>query len=138
MGIDITFKSNIPEVMRKIDSTARGRVLESVMEVRNKTLEKLSGQRTGRTYFVPGTHRTYTASSPGQPPAVATGALRQSIAGSVETEGKQVVGRVGTNLKYGKMLEFGTMNMKPRPWLRKSFEESEAKVKELFMRLWFS
>jgi len=137
MGIDVTFKSNIPELMKKIDSTSRGRMLEAVMEVRNKTLDTLAGNRTGRTYYVPGTHKTYTASSPGEPPAVATGELRQSIAGTVEKEGSQIVGRVGTDTKQGLMTEFGTKNMEPRPWLRKSFEESESKVKEIFMRLWF-
>jgi len=138
MGIDITFKSNIPELMKKIDSTAKGRMLEAVMEVRNKTLVKLSGRRSGRTYYVPGTRRTYTASSPGEPPAVATAELRQSIAGTVEKEGKQYVGRVGTDKIQGKMMEFGTRHVAPRPWLKKSFEESEAKVKAIFMRLWFS
>ena len=137
MGIDITFKSNIKELMKKIDSTAKGRMLEAVMEVRSKTLVKLSGQRSGRTYFVPGTHKTYTASAPGQPPAVATAGLRQSIKGTVETEGKQVVGRVGTDLDYGRRLEFGTRKMAARPWLRKSFEEAEAKVKEIYVRVWF-
>ena len=139
MGIDVTFKSNIPEIMKKIDSTAKGRMLEAVMEVRNKTLVTLSGNRTGRTYYVPGTKRTYTASSPGQPPAVATGELRQSIKGVVESEGKQIVGRVGTDKIQGLVLEFGTHDGRilARPWLKKSFDESNAKVKEIFMRLWF-
>jgi len=140
MGIDITFKSNVSEVMKKIDSTARGRMLEAVMEVRNKTLETLSGPRKAdpdRIYKVPGTQRLYQASSPGEAPASATGALRQSVKGTVEKEGKQVVGMVGTDLDYGRMLEFGTKHMEARPWLRKSFEKSESKVKEIFMRLWF-
>ncbi len=138
MGIEVTFKSNVPEVMRKIDSASKDRMHEAVNEVRNKTLEKLSGSRSGRTYYVPGTKRTYTASAPGQAPAQATGELRQSIAGEVTKEGKQYVGRVGTDTIQGKMMEFGTRHVTPRPWLRKSFEESEAKVKEIFMRLWFS
>ena len=138
MGIDVNFKSNIPELMKKINSTAKGRMLEAVMEVRNKTLEKLSGNRTGRTYFVPGTHKTYTASAPGEPPAQATSELRQSIKGTVEVEGGQYWGRVGTDTKHGPMLEFGTKNMKARPWLRKSFEEAEQAVKSIFMRTWFS
>ena len=140
MGIDVTFKSNIPEIIKKMDSTARARMNEAVQEVRNKTLVKLSGSRKDdpeRMYRVPGTKKLYQASSPGQPPAQATGELRQSIKGEVKQEGKQVVGRVGTPLKYGNMLEFGTVNMAARPWLRKSFEEAEAKVKEIYTRIWF-
>lgn len=138
MGIDITFKSDIPSAMKKVASASKSKMEVAVQEIRNKTLEKLSGSRTGRTYYVPGTHKTYTASAPGEPPAQATGALRQSIAGEVKKEGSQIVGMVGTNLKYGAMLEFGTRNMAARPWLKKAFEETEAKVKEIFMRLWFS
>jgi hypothetical protein len=29
---------------------------------------------------------------------------------------------VGTNLKYGAHLEFGTQNMAPRPWLSTAFK----------------
>jgi len=137
MGIDITFKSNLPEVMRKIDATAKDRMQEAVQAVRNQALETLSGSRSGRTYKVPGTSRTYTASSPGEPPAVATAELRQSVKGVVEKEGNQIVGMVGTDKIQGKMLEFGTKYIEARPWLRKSFEESGAKVKEIFTRLWF-
>lgn len=137
MGVDVTFKSNKRQVMRKLDSTAKARMEEAVQEVRDKTLETLSGTRTGRTYFVPGTKKTYTASAPGEAPAQATAALRQSIQGEVKKEGSDIIGRVGTPLKYGKMLEFGTHRMAARPWLKKSFDGSEAKVREIFMRIWF-
>jgi len=146
MGIDITFKSNLPEVLKKINDSAFERMDASVDVVRKTTLETLSGTRTGKTYRVPKTKRTYTASAPGEPPAQATSGLRQSIKGTVSNEGKLVVGRVGTNLKYGARLEFGFMetdslgrryNMAPRPWLRKSFEQSQAKVIEICSRVWF-
>jgi len=142
MGVEVVFKSYLKEVQKKINRIAKERMLEAVDEVRNKTLLKLTGNRSGRTYYVPGTKKAYTASSPGEPPAIATGALRQSIKGKVEGEGRAIVGMVGTDQKYGPMLEFGTHKGKhqilPRPWLRKSFEESQAKVKEIFTRIWFS
>ena len=166
MGIDITFKSNIPELKKKIEDTAFDKMIKAVNEVRNKTLVTLSGNRRGEIYTVMAgsvskskaqevrsgksyqikpsditvggkRRRVYTASAAGEAPAVLTGQLRQSVAGTVKIEGKQVVGRVGTELKKGPELEFGTRNMAARPWLRKSFEESEAKVKEIFMRIWF-
>ena len=137
MGIEITFENHIKEAIDKLNGTAMARMNEAVNEVRNKTLETLSGERHGRTYYVPGTHKTYTASAPGEPPAQATGHLRQNLQKGVELEGTQVVGYVGTEDKFGPMLEFGTRNMAPRVWLRKSFEESEEKVKEIFTRQWF-
>jgi HK97 gp10 family phage protein len=60
----------------------------------------------------------HTASSSPNPPRVDQGDLVKSI--------KALVGRleafVGTNQKYGPHLEFGTQNMKPRPWLFPAFE----------------
>lgn len=137
MGVEIVFENNIGPGMRKIDGIAKDRMLEAVNEVRNKTLETLSGSRSGRTYRVPGTHRSYTASAPSEPPAQATGTLRQSIKSGVEVENRETIGFVGTDKDYGRMLEFGTYRIAPRPWLRKSFEASEAKVKEIFTRIWF-
>ena len=137
MGIEITFVSNLEQVMGKINETARQRMFQAVNTVRNEVLETLSGSRSGRTYKVPGTQKTYTASAPGEPPAVQTGELRQSISTEVEGQGRDIVGRVGTDKIQGKMTEFGTRNMAPRPWLRKSFENKENEVKEIFIRQWF-
>jgi len=124
------------EVVKSLENAASKRMAEAVNAVRNQTLETLSGPRSGRTYRVPGTRRTYTASTPGQPPAVATAELRQSISTSVGGEGRTVIGHVGTDKIQGKMTEFGTRNMKPRPWLRISFEEALPKVKSILSRKW--
>jgi hypothetical protein len=35
-----------------------------------------------------------------------------------------MVGKVGTNLKYGRYLELGTRKMKPRPYLRPALERN--------------
>jgi len=137
MGIEIVFENKIREVMKKTTDKADERMLEAVQSVRNTTLETLSGSRTGRIYKVPGTQREYTASAPGEPPAVQFGDLRKSVKGGIEKEGKNVVGFVGSELPKGPMLEFGTRNMAPRPWLRPSFEKSADKIKEIFTRLWF-
>ncbi len=140
LGVEVTFKSNIPQVLRKVESISKDRMLESVNEVRNTVLETLSGTRKPdptRIYYVPGTRKKYQASSPGQPPAVATGELRQSIKTSVEGEGKKVIGTVGTKVKHGLMLEFGTRKMAARPWLRKSLEKTLPKLNGIWGKRWF-
>ena len=137
MGTNVKLKFNTKEVMHSIEQTASKRMLEAVNVVRNKALETLSGDRTGRTYYVPGTRRQYTASSPGEPPATASGELRQSVKVAVEGEGRKVVGKVGTDKKHGKWLEFGTRFMKARPWLRISFEKALEEVKAILSRKWF-
>lgn len=167
MGNEARLTFHTKEVMHSMEQTASKRMAEAVNVVRNTVLETLSGNRSGRTYKVPGTSRTYTASSPGKPPAQATGRLRQSIKTSVEGEGRKVIGKVGTTLDYGKYLEFGTRGgavirprtakvlaffvdgrdvfatqviqgpIAPRPWLKISFEKSREKVKSILSRKWF-
>jgi hypothetical protein len=138
MGFETVFKSNVKEAQAAINRVARERMLEAVQEVRNTTLETLSGSRSGRTYFVPGTKKQYTASAPGEPPASATGTLRKNVKSGVEGRGDSLTGFVGTREKYGPMLEYGTRRMAPRPWLRPSFEKSAGKLREIFTRIWFS
>lgn len=136
MGAEVRLKFNTREVMHSIEQTASKRMLEAVQAVRTQTLETLSGNRSGRTYRVPGTSRYYTASAPGQPPAQATGQLRQSVKTAIEGEGRKIIGMVGTDLPYGKMLEFGTRKMAARPWLRPSWEKSLDKIKSILSRKW--
>jgi len=130
--IKLTFHNK--EIIKNLEQEGVKRMLQAVNEVRNTTLETLSGNRTGRTYRVPGTQRFYTASAPGEAPASATGELRQSVSTAVEGEGRTVVGYVGTNKIQGKMTEYGTRNMAPRPWLRVSFEKSLDAVKTILSR----
>ena len=125
------------EVLKAIDDGAIKRMSEAVNEVRTVTLETLSGQRSGRTYFVPGTQKTYTASAPGEPPAQVTSGLRQSVRGVIESTGPTLDGVVGTPLSYGARLEKGDSTMAPRPWLKPSFEKAQDKVKAIFARKWF-
>ncbi len=138
MGTEFVFKSNVKEIQAAINRVAKERMLEAVQEVRNTTLETLSGSRSGRAYFVPGTKRRYTASAPGEAPASATGTLRKTVKSGIEGTGNNISGFVGSEEKYAPMLEFGTKRMAPRPWLRPSFEKSEKTVKALFARIWFS
>jgi phage gpG-like protein len=109
------------------------RMVKAVNIARNETLVTLSGNRSGRTYKVPGTSRTYTASAPGEAPAQATGQLRQSVKTSVDIEGSKIIGIVGSDLPYARRLEFGYnetdsagrhYNMAARPWLRVSCEKA--------------
>jgi len=136
VSAQVKVEMNTKKVMKSIDQTAAQRVIEASNEVRNTMLNTLSGNRTGRTYRVPGTKRTYTASSPGQAPAQATSGLRQSIKASLEVIGRKVIGVIGTDLPYGIMLEKGTKKMAARPWLLVSLMKTMPKIKEILSRKW--
>ncbi len=137
MAIEIKLESNLAEVVAKMGDIAQKRMEEAVNKVRNTTLQTLSGPRTGRIYTIPGTHKKYTASSPGEPPAQRLGELRQSVSTLVVGRGAELTGAVGTDKDYGMMLEYGTKSIAPRPWLRPSFEKAEAAIKAIFEREWF-
>lgn len=61
----------------------------------------------------------FTHSRPGNPPFKQTGHLRRTITYEVtgSTAWGNMVGRVGTNLKYGRYLETGTRRMAPRKFI---------------------
>jgi phage gpG-like protein len=66
-------------------------------------------------------------SRPGEPPHVQTGNLRRMIAFEV----RGLIGRVGTNVPYARILELGGRTMAARPWLRRALFERANAVKAL-------
>lgn len=89
-------------------------VAVKAQELRTEIVEQLSQPGRGQTY---GRH---TASAPGDPPAVDTGRLRQSI---VALKVERYRWRVGTNVDYALALEFGTRHIAARPFLRPAAEK---------------
>ncbi|BDP42923.1 hypothetical protein DAETH_28920 [Deinococcus aetherius] len=110
-------------------------VAQEAQRLRNEVVEQLSQEGKGRTYefereFLKGDGTTakvgqrrgvpHTASAPGDPPAVDTGRLRQSIVALKIAPGRW---RVGTNVEYAFWLEFGTRRIAPRPFMRPAAEK---------------
>lgn len=79
-----------------------------------------------------GKKRVVAVSNPGDPPNTDTGRLVQSIKFDFLDGG--LTGRVGTNLKYGAWLEFGTKSMKARPWLSTAVSMTAKQVGEIFAK----
>ena len=69
----------------------------------------------------------HLASGEGQAPNTDTGRLVSSI----NTEPTKDAVFVGTSLQYGKFLEFGTKNMKERPWLIPALKKNEHNILDL-------
>ena len=145
MGVDIVLRSNVPEALKAIDGAVAQRMCEAVKVVRNEAVLTLSRPGKGRVYenyiyedeagnmkFGRRRNIPHRASAPGDPPAVDTGRLRQSV--RYEVEGN--IGLVGTDLDYGKKLQFGTRKVAARPWLDVAFREAADRVIEIFRRPW--
>lgn len=114
------------EVRRKIRREMERRIAAASIVVLNhaRTLISISG-----TGGAPGSKRSYGSnpSAPGEPPHKQFGHLRRSVAREVVG----LVGRVGTNLRYGRYLEFGTKKMAARPWLRRALAEKRDAIRRL-------
>ena len=76
-------------------------------------------------------------SSPGEPPAVDTGALARSVTDREPSRVKTLTvikrGIIGIK-RYGFMLDAGTKRIKPRPWIEPSKALLRAKVGEKYDR----
>lgn len=83
------------------------------------------GPKSGKTYRRGNV--THRASAPGQYPASDTGVLASSVRMIMPSAGS-IRGEVGTNVTYGKYLEFGTSKMAARPWLLPSFKKAKIGV----------
>ena len=141
MPATIKLKLNLTKLANEMDKASKDKMKEAVNELRNTVLTTLSGPRSGRTYRVPGTKKTYTASAPGQPPAQVTGDLRKSVKGSVEGSGMAVHGKVKASAKHALPLEFGHRqggkHVAARPFMKPSFDKSLDAIRRILTRTWF-
>jgi HK97 gp10 family phage protein len=137
-----SFKWHGEEIQAQIRSELVKRVQAASLTVWNHAKElvntdgteksKNASKRDGKGRFLKGSGRlVYGAnpSAPGEPPHKQTGRLLGSVAWEVDKN--SLVGRVGTNLDYGRFLELGTQKMAARPWLRRALREMTARVKAI-------
>ena len=109
--------NNLPKLKGQLRINASRAVHETMLELEKTLKETLTGQRSGRVYIRGG--RAHQASAPGEPPAVDTGTLRNSVAGAMVGDLTAVV---GVGAPYAHFLEFGTRKMAPRPYFLPSVE----------------
>jgi hypothetical protein len=147
----IQLNIKIPKIVKELDKEFEKAVKKSVIKVHSHLIRKiLRGKRSGNRYMVPATDKKslkgtspgegkkpkkpkfYTASAPGEAPAVRLGDLRTSYRYVVKKRGMAAEGYVGTPLKYGYWLEKGTARMAKRPHLQRAFEESRPEWEKLF------
>lgn len=104
----------------------------SLEKIRSDAIKSIQrGPKTGIVYErgkgqnLSGKHQ---ASAPGQAPATDTGRL----ASSIKVEQKDIAGTVGSQLSYSFWLEFGTLNMQARPFLRPALDSNERFILKSF------
>lgn len=145
-------------VSTEVKHQMEGRAFRVANELRNAAQLVLRGQRSGRRYKVPGTHRRqrdkvtgkmrrgryYTASAPGEPPAVRTGGFRNSWQPTARLVMGSYISRIESDAttddgKYnlGEILEDGTGRMAPRPHHDRILEKAEPKAFKIYDEPYF-
>ena len=90
-------------------------VVQATELVRNEAISLITdGQKTGRVYRR--RNVVHQASAPGEAPASDTGTLARQI--DTKYDFVNLIGTVVARTKYAAMLEGGTPNMEPRPFMR--------------------
>lgn len=124
----------LQRALNNLDEQSRRAALRDGLEAGALVAEtnvklRLSSPGTGHEY----THGSvvHQASAPGQPPAVDTGALRASVMVDKVTAEEAVI---APHMEYAEHLEFGTVNMEPRPFLRPALDESVDEIYAAFER----
>lgn len=147
------FVSNLPAVTIMIEGASQKALIAAADVGRNQVVKNLTGARTGRVYrlrasktsvggrakFVGGSrspsvkHAYYTASAPGEYPAVQWGNLFDSIDRKVLKGEVQV----GTAQEHGLILEKKPANKGGRPWLKRSLDEAKPAMLAKLAQRWF-
>ncbi len=133
----------IATTLKGVQKEVSQRAYRASNELRNAELYVLRGQRSGKKYRVPGTRRKYTASAPGESPAVRTGVFRLSWGTHVHVEKNGTHFRAVSAIeskeraggrRLGEMLENGTGRIAPRPYKQKVIDRALPKIKAIYQK----
>lgn len=105
-------------------------VQNATLLVHSTAVELLQDNADGRSQKRYNPRRIVNVSNPGDPPNTDTGRAVQSIKMDFKDGG--LIGRVGTNLKYLKGLEFGTRHVAARPWLSTAIKIASKDIAKIF------
>lgn len=143
-SVTIQYVHEIDRVVDSIKSQMERRSYLAANELRNASQLVLRGQRSGRSYRVPGTKRRYTASAPGEPPAVRTGTFRMSWQPSAHVVHGSYISRIESETRtdngrhnLGTILEEGTSRMAPRPYKDRILEKAEPHIFKIYSENYF-
>lgn len=107
--VDRAMNARVKQMVCEVETKAKASAVRASNELRNSALFVLKGQRSRKRYKKPHTKRAYyTASAPGEPPAVRTGMLRMSWGMKAVGDGKGTYkAGIYSDVPYAEELENG-------------------------------
>ena len=138
MGVKAKIISKNPngfdKVIKSYNTQLKNLLGTSGNMVRNTAVESiLSGGGGGTTYEKYNPRRTHTASADGQPPSSDTGFLASNIVVNLNKQKLEV--DVESKASYSIHLEFGTQNMKARPFMFPALEKNKPKIRRMYKNI---
>ena len=112
--LDMQLKTNISNANKKFETYQKTLINDLAAKIKRSLYFLLSTE-------VEKSGNKKLRSKPGQSPRMESGNLRSNIEVKIYTSGKSLGLQAGVfngNAPYAKMLEYGTMRIKPRPFLR--------------------
>ena len=114
-------------------SNAKKAVARSTMLVTSTAVSSVQAGGSGESVRKYKPSRTHTQSKPLNPPATDTGFLVSQITMNVKSQPDgSVVGQIISAAPYSKALEFGTINMQPRPFMQPALMKNKNKIVQIF------
>ena len=119
---------------------SKATMLRALDIVRSDIVKEINrGAKTGETYQLYNPTRTHRASAPGEFPATDTGFLVSNKSTDMKVEQRDggndhIVGEIISSAPYAKHLEFGTRNMRARPYMQPGLARNAKKIEALFKR----
>ena len=138
MGVKAKVISKNPNGFKKVAKSYEKQILDFLGTagnmVRNTAVQSiLSGGGGGRTYEKYNPRRTHTASAEGQPPSSDTGFLASNI--EIKLNRQELSVDVESRADYSVHLEFGTQNMKARPFMFPALEQNKPKIRRMYKNI---
>lgn len=134
-NIDAFKKRLKNRLQTKAHKNAFNAVKDSALVVEKFAQESIKKGGSGKTYELYNPRRTHTSSKAGEPPATDQGELGKNISINIkQNKDGSVVGQIISSAPYSKALEFGTINMSPRPFMQPALNKNKNKIKQIFKR----
>jgi len=135
MGVKVNIKSLNPKGFQNYTKSLEKKVKDKIniagLLVMNTAIDSIrGGGKSGLVYEKYSPRRTHRSSAAGQAPASDTGVLASMI--SLNLTENNMVAEVESKAKYSIHLEFGTQNMKARPFMQPALEENKPKILRMF------
>ena len=114
------FKKKLKSLEVSTSDTIKSNLIKAILAIHSEAIKSIQiSHSAGRIYLKKNIQ--HVASEPGYPPNTDTGNLVHGIGFNIASNG--LSGEVGTNIPYGKYLEFGTRKMLARPWLIPAYDK---------------